>query len=302
MSAKARATWDVGNLAVAPRADVPPPAPPSWAEELVASSSDEFALTTVRIGDAIAMGAAELEAQVAEAYASLAATLRESPAGRPVRLWNHIPAINARMDDRRDRYMVFNAGRYRAFEEWYGGTGAFDRDVATASGVGHDGRDLVVHCLSSRAPGLAVDNPRQIAPHRYSDRYGPLPPCFARATVLRDRGLILVGGTASIRGEESVHSASLPLQLRETLTNLASVVGAGHAAPGASTGGTRDEARWLGLYREVRVYYPRAEHATVLHRAVREVVAPACRVEMMRADLCRMELLVEIEGVAGLES
>jgi hypothetical protein len=219
-----------------------------------------------------------------------------------VRLWNHIPAITARVDDRRDRYMVFNAGRYRAFANWYGGPGAFDRDVATASGVGHDGGDLVVHCLSARSPGLAVENPRQITPHRYSERYGPLPPCFARATVLKDAGLILVGGTASIQGEDSVHRASLSGQLTETVTNLASVVGAAHARVGSSFHATNGAAGWLACYRELRVYYPRAEHGAFLERAVRDQFPAGCRVEMVRADLCRPELLVEIEGVAGLQS
>jgi hypothetical protein len=248
------------------------------------------------------MDAGTLEARVAEAYGSIAAALRRSPARRPVRLWNFIPAITAPAGDGRDRYMAFNAGRYRAFAEWYGGAQAFDRHVATASGVGHDGADLVIHCLAARDPGIAVENPRQVAPHRYSERYGPLPPCFARATVLNGHGLVLVGGTASIQGEESVHAASLPLQLDETLTNLASVVAAAHAKAGAGGGGAAagDRARRLALYRELRVYYPRREHAGMIEHAVRAAFAPSCRIEMVRADLCRAELLVEIEGVARL--
>jgi hypothetical protein len=198
------------------------------------------------------------------------------------------------MDEPRDRYMVFNAGRYEAFSNWYGGPAAFGRDVATASGVGHDGRDLVIHCLSAREPGVAVANPRQVAPHHYSTKYGPLPPCFARATVLASARRVLVGGTASIRGEDTHHLTSLPLQMSETLENLASVVEAAHGDGSISR--SRDE--WLGLYREVRVYYPRSSERDALESAAREAFGPACRVEMRRADLCRAELLVEIEGVA----
>ena len=68
-------------------------------------------------------------------------------------------------------------------------------------------------------------NPRQIAPYRYSKRFGPLPPCFARATVLpAEAGTarkILVGGTASIRGEESIYLDDIRLQTSETFHNLA---------------------------------------------------------------------------------
>ena len=299
MTAKTRDICDSDERAAA-TARAAMPSVPAWAVELVGTAGDEFSLTSVRVADAVAMGAEELEARVAEAYGQIAARLRESAVGRPVRLWNYIPSINADMGGGRDRYMVFNAGRYRAFAAWFGGRAAFDRDVATASGVGHGGRDLMVHCLAARTAGTAVENPRQVAPHRYSDRYGPLPPCFARATVLADRRMILVGGTASIRGEESVHTASLSKQLSETLTNLASVVEAAHATVGVEAARELDEGAWLGRYRELRVYYSHAEDAGAIERAVRRTFAKGCRIEMVRAGLCRAELLVEIEGVAGL--
>ena len=57
--------------------------------------------------------------------------------------------------------------------------------------------------------------------YRYSRRFGPRPPCFARATVLHlgaagDAPLVLVGGTASIRGEDSVHVGNVRGQVLET--------------------------------------------------------------------------------------
>lgn len=289
---------------------------PAWASELVAAAkpphrversgdlrvelrdADEFALTSAWLADAVSLDAEALERRVADVYAAIARKIATLTANRPVRLWNHIPSIHQRMDARRDRYMVFNAGRYGAFAEWYGGPQAFGREVATASGVGHDGRDLVVHCLTARAAGVAVENPRQIAPHRYSSKYGPLPPCFARAAILEPSGLILVGGTASIRGEASLHGGSLPLQLCETLTNLASVIAAAHAKAGVSA--ARGDDEWLARYREARVYYPRAADGEALAAMTREAFGDGCRIEMRRADLCRAELLVEIEGVASL--
>jgi hypothetical protein len=271
-----------------------------------------YALTTARVLGAAALDAAALERRVTEAYAAIVGRIGRLGAATPVRLWNHIPSIHERMDGRRDRYMVFNAGRYRAFAGLYGGPEAFGREVATASGVGHRGDDLVVHCLSAREAGRAVENPRQIAPHRYSEKYGPLPPCFARATVLRGAGLILVGGTASIRGEDSLFPASLQLQMAETLTNLASVVEAAQGTASSSSSSTApskgggDASRpsreaWLRRYRDVRVYFPRPADGEAIEAAARQAFGPACRVEMCRADLCRAELLVEIEGVAALE-
>jgi chorismate lyase/3-hydroxybenzoate synthase len=291
-------------------------APPAWTVGLVATGSPavqrdgdltidltdggDFALATARLRDAVTLDAPTLERRVTEVYDAIAARLHPLAANQLVRLWNHIPSIHQRMDARRDRYMVFNAGRFKAFENWYGGVRAFDHKVATASGVGHDGADLVVHCLASRAGGTAIDNPRQIAPHRYSTRFGPLPPCFARGTLLPGARLILVGGTASIRGEDSLHVQSLAMQMRETLTNLAAVV-ASAQGQSALDAGPVDERRWLALYRDLRVYHPKLTDRKPIEAMLQEAFSSSCRIELRRAELCRAELLVEIEGVAGLE-
>jgi hypothetical protein len=70
------------------------------------------------------------------------------------------------------------------------------------------------------------------------------------------------------------------------------------AAHGAD--GPGDEAKWLARFRDVRVYYPRANDAEALEMMVGRTFVGDCRVEMCRAELCRAELLVEIEGVASL--
>jgi enamine deaminase RidA (YjgF/YER057c/UK114 family) len=241
----------------------------------------EYFLASARVTDARGLGREVFQAATAGAYDQIRSELIACGAVHPVRLWNHIPGIHEPLGDGLDRYMVFNAGRYEALSEWFGGDQAFDTRIASASGVGHQGRDLVIHCLASDRPGRAVDNPRQTAPYRYSRKYGPLPPCFARATRIEVGGqpLVLVGGTASIVGEESVHLGDLARQTEETLTNLAAL------AP-------------LAEYRELRVYYPDTERLDELRTLLDGALAGADRIEWVRADLCRPELLVEIEGVA----
>jgi chorismate lyase/3-hydroxybenzoate synthase len=203
------------------------------------------------------------------------------------------------MGDGQDLYMVFNAGRYEALAAWLGKE-SFDTRVASASGVGHEGRDLVIHCLASDRPGRAVDNPRQIAPYRYSRRYGRLPPCFARATVIHPSArnpLVLVGGTASIVGEASVHLGDLQRQTEETLANLAVLL---RAAAGDAATEVADRAGALAGFRELRVYDPVPERRDELRLLLQGAFPRVRQIEWMRADLCRRELLVEIEGLAEL--
>jgi len=256
---------------------------PAW----VSGLGEGFSFASVRVADARSLGRAELHEATSGAYRRIEAELRARGTIHPVRLWNHIPGIHepmGAMGDGLDRYMVFNAGRYEALSEWFGGKETFDTRVASASGVGHRGRDLVIHCLASDRPGEAVDNPRQVAPYRYSRKYGPLPPCFARATRINSviGSLVLVGGTASIVGEASVHLDDLPNQVEETLRNLAVFVP-------------------LDRYRDVRVYYPDPARLDELRSLLEDAFPGAGEIEWVRADLCRAELLVEIEGIAALD-
>lgn len=252
--------------------------PPAWVGGLRHSG---FRLASVRVSEARSLTREAFQEATTCAYRQIRSELTACGAVHPVRLWNHIPGIHEPMGDDLDRYRVFNAGRYKALSDWFGGDQAFDTRVASASGVGHQGRDLVIHCLAADHPGQAVHNPRQTAPYRYSSKFGPLPPCFARATRIEAGGqaLLFVGGTASIVGEESVHLGNLVRQTQETLTNLAAL------AP-------------LPGYRDVRVYYPDPDRLDDLRDLLDGAFPAADRIEWVRAALCRSELLVEIEGVA----
>ena len=73
---------------------------------------------------------------VGDAYRAIAESLRAS-GHHPVRFWNFVPGIHADMGGGLDRYMVFNAGRYAAFEAWFGQAALFTRTVPTASAVGN---------------------------------------------------------------------------------------------------------------------------------------------------------------------
>jgi chorismate lyase/3-hydroxybenzoate synthase len=273
-------------------------APPPWIADL---SAERFTLVTARVADVPDLSPAEFEEQTFAAYVSIAEQLAAGAHRCPVRFWNHVPFITDPADAGRDNYMVFNAGRFRAFSDWYGGPARFEREVATASATGHWGRDLVVHCLTTDSAGTAVNNPRQVAPYHYSQRFGPLPPCFARATRVTAAGqsddLLLVGGTASVRGEDSVHVDDLPNQCRETYVNLAALV---CAAVGKRLTPSVKLPRVLSTFRDLRVYYPDRAREREIEKSVRESFPNLRRLEMLHADLCRSELLVEIEGAADL--
>ena len=268
------------------------PEPPGWARQLARAPAPQFAIFTVSAPDTIGMDGEALQRATRCAYLELGERLRDDPTWHAVRIWNFLPSILARTEDGLNRYMHFNAGRYVAFTRWFGSAERFDQVVPAASAIGHAGADLVIHTLACRQPGAAVANPRQRAPHRYSRRFGPLPPCFARAMTVRigsDR-LLFVGGTASVRDESSVHVGDLSAQLGETFENLGAVARAGLALDPSCCP--------FDGYRALRIYHVRSEDRRTIESAVSGRFRNLDAIEWMQGDLCRGDLLVEIEGFA----
>ena len=296
--------------------------PPRWALELVAGASEawlkgsdgidlcvadagEVAMVTAVVANAVEMPAALLEEQTRASYRLICERLAGLRAARPVRVWNFIPGILQPLDGMPQRYMAFNAGRFRAYEEWFEGPVGFSRKVPTASGVGHHGRDLSIHCLALAEGGEPVENPRQVPSYRYSRRWGQLPPCFARATRVSLSPArppwLLVGGTASVRGEESLYGDDLDAQTEETFANLAALVrSAAAGTPFEAVAENATDEDLLGCFRFLRVYYVDVRHQQRVRQLVARYAAQVGEVEFLLADLCRTQLLVEIEGLVEL--
>jgi chorismate lyase/3-hydroxybenzoate synthase len=196
-----------------------------------------------------------------------------------LRIWNFMPRINAGDGDR-ERYKCFNLGRALALDE-RGGDYAL-LPAATAVGT-RSGDHLLVYFLAAREAGHRLQNPRQVNAFEYPRDYGPRSPLFSRAAILSGEGpsLLLVSGTASIVGHESRHPGDLQGQLHETWRNLEQLCNrAGMARP-----------RYLRVYVRHAADYPRVA------RFVAERLPPKVPVAYLLADICRSELLVEIEGI-----
>jgi chorismate lyase/3-hydroxybenzoate synthase len=260
-----------------------------------------FCHVTAGFGGVPGMDILTFQQRVVATYQAVFEQLQTRSAPHPVRFWAFVPGIHDDLGAGLDRYMVFNAGRYGAYSAHFGLPTSFGRLVPTASTVGGGGEQLVLHCLAADEPGLPVENHRQIPAYRYSRRFGPIPPCFARATLLHGQAqepLLLVGGTASITGEESCHLGHLEEQSLETFRNLASVV----ASASGST--LPEETRadglgpWLAAFRELRIYHPHRADREAILGLVQASFPSLRRVELLQASLCRPELLIEIEGLA----
>lgn len=240
-------------------------------------------------GDGYAMGVIELDERAAggleraarTAYETVRARLASCAHPHLLRMWNYFDAINDGEGDD-ERYRRFCSGRAQGF-------GSLDGPAlpaATAIGRRDGDPRLQVYWLAARTPGVALENPRQVSAWRYPRSYGPDAPRFSRAMRIGGDAL-LVSGTASVVGHATHHAGVLAAQFAETLANLASVLAAAGLPPQPS--------RRLLLKAYLRDPAGAAELRALLAQAL-----PGVECLALAADVCRRDLLVEMDCVARL--
>ena len=247
---------------------------------------DDFAAVTVQAPDA---GPDEFRALTYDVYMELLAAVRRAGHPHVVRIWNYFSNINVGEGDD-EKYRQFSCGRADAYEKF----GVSDEVVpaATAIGSARDS-DFSVIALTSKHEFRNVENPRQVSAYRYPREYGPKSPKFSRGGCVNigDRRLLLVSGTASIIGHESVHEGNVEMQCEETLVNLRKLC--------ETLGETAGVAAQLVLDQDsvVRVYIRDKADAGLIAARVQEFLGGrADGVALLNADICRRELQLEIDA------
>lgn len=243
-----------------------------------------FARTEQVLLGTLSRDAADVEAAGKWAFDQIIELARTSGYPHLLRIWNHVGDINE-LQEGTERYRSFCAGRYESFaRHGY----ALRTDLPAASAVGMRGHRYQAYFLASKSPGMQVENPRQVSAYDYPPQYGRRSPSFSRATVLRGEGesLIFIAGTASIVGHETKHPGDVCKQTDETVRNIARVLEAADAT--------------LSDLVMAKAYVRRAEDCPAVQSHLRTALGDT-PVLYLLADVCRGDLLVEVEGVARRE-
>lgn len=224
---------------------------------------------------------ADIEAASSEAYQNLFRLCQSMGHPHPFRIWNHIPDINRGEGDK-EEYKKFCVGRQHAFDSLHLAQGQYP----AASALGHHSQGAVIYLLAHRQPGQHHENSRQQPAYQYPRQYGPSSPSFARATSLLVDGerQVFVSGTASILGHDTKAAGDLQQQLGITLENIQHLVDS-----------IEPDAEQLEA---IRVYLRHASD----YAPARDFLSQRFPLEAMNflhADICRDNLLVEIEAKAG---
>lgn len=204
------------------------------------------------------------------------------------RVWNFFPGIN---EDEQglERYRRFCVGRYQALADALQG---FPGSLPAGTAVGTRSGPLQLYVLAGAHPAVHLGNPRQVHAYEYPEHYGPCSPSFARATLLQSdlHAQLLISGTASVVGHESRHPGLPDTQTRETVDNLRALIA--HADDLSDA--TRSPQPSRGRY---KVYVRQPGHLDAIRQALSIPLFASSQIVYLQGDLCRRELLVEIEGV-----
>ena len=204
-----------------------------------------------------------------------------------IRIWHYLPDIH--LEERAlERYKRFSLGRHEAF---VAKGRAINTDAPAASAVGKRAGNTVICFLAATRPGIPIENPRQVSAYSYPAQYGPRGPTFSRALLTSWDGLkqLYISGTAAIFGHLSQHQGNVGAQVDETIINLRSVMDEAHAH------GLIDVRQGADLL--FKVYLRQPEFRAITEARLREAFGPAPSIIYLQADICRRELLVEIEVV-----
>lgn len=198
-----------------------------------------------------------------------------------IRVWNVIPDINSFYEGI-ENYQHFCSGRLKAFRQW----NLIDTCFPAASAIG--GRSQLLYCsfLFSKEPSLKVSNTLQEEAYRYPVAYGPTAPSFSRAAVHKNK--IYVSGTAAIRGHQSQFPGNVLAQLDMTFENIQNVLRNGEQKSGHA---------FHISEMDLRVFLKNKNDLNQVQDRINKLFHPKKNVQFLEADICRKELLIEIEGV-----
>jgi enamine deaminase RidA (YjgF/YER057c/UK114 family) len=228
-----------------------------------------------------------------DAYRQIFEVLEKTGNPHLVRVWNYLPEIN-REAGGDERYRHFNTARQTALRSVGRPT---EGSVPAACALGSPaGSPISIYFLAAREAPKMIENPRQTSAYRYPPKFGLHSPSFSRACVLSEsEGTnLFVSGTASIVGHETLHRGDVSAQTRETLANLGALLEEANRVVGAR--------RYSLDGLKFKVYVRRPRDLEAIQEALSASLRPAAPILYLQADVCREELLMEIEATGETQT
>ncbi len=224
-----------------------------------------------------------------------------------IRQWNYVEDIAHLDDPQREtqNYQVFNDVRAKYYNQ-----ASFPYGYPAATGIGMNTGGVILGFTavseSDRVEVKAIRNPRQIDAHQYSGKVlmgkatgimgERCTPKFERGkmVVLDGTSYMYVSGTASIVGEKTLYPGDVEKQTITTIENIFNLFSRENQdALGVEFDVSQIEFSHLRIYVKHQADFPKVE-------AVCKSMLNSKSFLFLESDICREDLLVEIEGIFSI--
>jgi len=276
--------------------------PNLWSARLISNENCEAMVfkredTEVMIGSVQSVSSSAVCRENSEnAFAGLKKIFKKAlfPLNSIIRKWNYIENILG-FDGDKQRYQEFNNVR-----SYYYGNSFEEKGYPAATGIGMKRGGIILEFVAVKSKNIVtnpIDNPEQVAAHHYSDEVLVGESCMIKTTPkferaryfeLFDNKLIFISGTASIIGEHTVGVNDPVKQTEITIQNINRLYSKKVLE---HISGNNLQPK----YGHARVYVKNKKDYSVIKKTFESHFGNLPVVYIV-ADICRNDLLVEIEG------
>jgi enamine deaminase RidA (YjgF/YER057c/UK114 family) len=224
-----------------------------------------------------------------------------------VRQWNYIPSIlsaetlHTTSLQQYQHYQIFNDLRQEYYERY-----KTDKNYPAATGIGVAFGAVTIDFLALKPNTntlvTGLNNPNQSDAYHYGQKVlvgsafaankQKKPPLFERAKYAGQtgEGIVFISGTAAIVGEKTVGLNDVVRQTFTTVRNIAALIESQNLA-------TKQIAANNSRCAYFRVYVKIEKHLNLV-RKICKTCYPDISILCVQADICRDDLLMEMEGEA----
>ena len=201
-----------------------------------------------------------------------------------VKIWHYIPELLKIYDHKKTNYSLLCESREIIYKEYYK-----NQCYPAATVIGIEGNKILIYFIAANCDTYrTIENKRQVSSYNYPQNKFSEKPMFSRAVEFSissfDRNKIIISGTASIRGYKSMYSENIFNQLEEALKNYKNFLDIDDNPSNIC-----------------RIYMSKKEKDNFqLINTKLENYFGKNKFILLYGDICRAELLIEIEGVSDV--
>ncbi|MEL0101874.1 MAG: hypothetical protein VW837_00105 [Gammaproteobacteria bacterium] len=226
----------------------------------------------------------KLSEQIQKSYSNFFKIANENEM-QIVKIWHYIPELLKTYDHKKTNYSLLCESREIIYKKYYQ-----DQCYPAATVIGIEGKKILIYFIAAKCDIYeTIENKRQVSSYDYPQNIFLEKPMFSRAIKFSTKSFkynkLIISGTASIRGYESMHSEDISKQLEESLKNYKTFLDIDDNASNIC-----------------RIYMSKKEKDNFnLINSKLENCLGNNKFILLYGDICRTELLVEIEGISDVK-